>query len=466
MCLLLGTAWLGTAVCAPGGPAVSDKDDSPTFVSCSSSPSRRSCDMSTPTSLDTWESARSRAVALTLEAFRRGAQEIWEPQEADRAFLVPVALAREWKIPSAEVLDLKRHAVCQNASRIWAQAEGKRTMAVSGKGKELMITPNILTGILIGSLWIAVFLVGFCCLFAVQTPAAFEELSDFPLAVILPRSPSPAERLANLTSFPAYVDQKKQQFVIEGYFRLDWTDNRLATTGELEDVLVAAGAMRMNPMTTSFAYVRLRDNSLAEWYGTGAMNIYEDGQFEMHSLAALFCPSLSYKYIWVYFNLNRRPNSFLMFVVGTAILFIDRKVAPARVTIAVIPVLIMLNLENSASCRGYIQAVHSLAVCFGHDTPAGERPELNYLTWLTSFLFVMKLQNDCGYGAIAEPEFHNTDPHFYRTRLHGRNNIQQPHFRKFLLDVKKYLPGKPLDLSGLLLGVLLVTIIWLAYRWE
>ena len=32
------------------------------------------------------------------------------------------------------------------------------------------------------------FLVGFCCLFAVQTPAAFEELSDFPLAVILPRS--------------------------------------------------------------------------------------------------------------------------------------------------------------------------------------------------------------------------------------------------------------------------------------
>eukprot|EP00439_Symbiodinium_sp_Y106_P076665 s2129_g15.t2 len=71
-----------------------------------------------------------------------------------------------------------------------------RTMAVSGKalsvlswvllllasvdaqrttGKELMITPNILTGILIGSLWIAVFLVGFCCLFAVQTPAAFEE---------------------------------------------------------------------------------------------------------------------------------------------------------------------------------------------------------------------------------------------------------------------------------------------------
>ena len=44
-----------------------------------------------------------------------------------------------------------------------------------------------------------------------------------------------------------------------------------------------------------------------------------------------------------------------------------------------------------------------------------------------------------------------------RMRLHKhitvlnaqRNNIQQPHFRKFLLDVKKYLPGKPLDLSGL-----------------
>lgn len=38
-----------------------------------------------------------------------------------------------------------------------------------------MITPTILTGILIGSLWTLVFLVGFCCLFNVQTPAAFEE---------------------------------------------------------------------------------------------------------------------------------------------------------------------------------------------------------------------------------------------------------------------------------------------------
>lgn len=292
-----------------------------------------------------------------------------------------------------------------------------------------------------------------------------------------------------------------------------------------------------------------------------------------------------YKYIWVYFNLNRRPNSFLMFVVGTAILFvlvawaglfIDRKVAPARVTIAVIPVLIMLNLENSVTSR---------------------LPELNYLTWLTSFLFVMKLfglscvfeyglvwlllqveaERDRQFealtqmstiinkrsadqeGAIAEPEFHNTDPlavsvsasrhrknqvvvptppksepsmlipadgqvplpdmtavfkifdsdgdsdlsltevqkglrqlgqylskgqvqeMFLRLGAEG-NNIQQPHFRKFLLDVKKYLPGKAWKISYTekppslqvdlafrylyLFGVLLVTIIWLAYRWE
>mmetsp|Transcript_100721 Transcript_100721/g.139954 ORF Transcript_100721/g.139954 Transcript_100721/m.139954 type:complete len:84 (-) Transcript_100721:137-388(-) len=56
-----------------------------------------------------------------------------------------------------------------------ASVDAQRTTASKYEGKELMITPNILTGILIGSLWIAVFLVGFCCLFAVQTPAAFEE---------------------------------------------------------------------------------------------------------------------------------------------------------------------------------------------------------------------------------------------------------------------------------------------------
>mmetsp|Transcript_42920 Transcript_42920/g.80079 ORF Transcript_42920/g.80079 Transcript_42920/m.80079 type:complete len:85 (+) Transcript_42920:102-356(+) len=53
--------------------------------------------------------------------------------------------------------------------------DAQRSIASKSEGKELMITPNILTGILIGSLWIGVFLVGFCCLFSVQTPAAFEE---------------------------------------------------------------------------------------------------------------------------------------------------------------------------------------------------------------------------------------------------------------------------------------------------
>lgn len=113
--------------------------------------------------------------------------------------------------------------------------------------------------------------------------------------------PSPAERLANLTSFPAYdktarpnldlglpvdvgvqlylaaipeVDQKKQQFVIEGYFRLDWTDNRLATTGG-----PCSSTMILElPVSSVWQPDIYWDNSLAEWYGTGAMNIYEDGR--------------------------------------------------------------------------------------------------------------------------------------------------------------------------------------------
>eukprot|EP00438_Fugacium_kawagutii_P011565 Skav235019 [mRNA] locus=scaffold276:341002:342003:+ [translate_table: standard] len=57
------------------------------------------------------------------------------------------------------------------------------------QGQPLMLTPNIMTGILIGGLWTILFLVGFCCLFNVQTPAAFEELvaggSGLPLWVFL-----------------------------------------------------------------------------------------------------------------------------------------------------------------------------------------------------------------------------------------------------------------------------------------
>ena len=50
-------------------------------------------------------------------------------------------------------------------------------------------------------------------------------------------------------------------------------------------------------------------------------------------------------------------------------LFIDRKVAPARVAMAVIPVLIMLNLETSVR---------------------DSLPPLNTSTWLTGIIFLMK----------------------------------------------------------------------------
>merc|ERR1712232_1243368 len=53
--------------------------------------------------------------------------------------------------------------------------EAQRSVAGPNEGKELMVTPTIMTGILVGALWIMIFLVGFCCLFQVQTPSAFEE---------------------------------------------------------------------------------------------------------------------------------------------------------------------------------------------------------------------------------------------------------------------------------------------------
>ncbi|CAL1153294.1 unnamed protein product [Cladocopium goreaui] len=56
-----------------------------------------------------------------------------------------------------------------------AFATAQRSQASKYEGQPLMLTPNIMTGILIGSLWTVLFLVGFCCLFNVQTPAAFEE---------------------------------------------------------------------------------------------------------------------------------------------------------------------------------------------------------------------------------------------------------------------------------------------------
>jgi len=85
-----------------------------------------------------------------------------------------------------------------------------------------------------------------------------------------------------------------------------------------------------------------------------------------------------YSYVFVYFHLQRRPSSYMMFVFGTCVLFclvswsglfINRTVAPARVAIAVIPVLIILNLETGVTSR---------------------LPPLNYLTWLTSFLLWSK----------------------------------------------------------------------------
>merc|ERR1711972_802210 len=39
----------------------------------------------------------------------------------------------------------------------------------------LTVTPTIMTAILVGFLWLSLFLTGFCCLFQVQTPQTYEE---------------------------------------------------------------------------------------------------------------------------------------------------------------------------------------------------------------------------------------------------------------------------------------------------
>eukprot|EP00434_Breviolum_minutum_P041336 symbB.v1.2.036773.t1/scaffold5270.1/size29095/2 len=85
-----------------------------------------------------------------------------------------------------------------------------------------------------------------------------------------------------------------------------------------------------------------------------------------------------YSYLIIQLTLSRLSDCFMWFVVVTGVLFIlvtysglfiDRKVAPARVAMAVIPVLIMLNLETSVR---------------------DSLPPLNTSTWLTGIIFLMK----------------------------------------------------------------------------
>ncbi|CAJ1358539.1 unnamed protein product [Effrenium voratum] len=110
--------------------------------------------------------------------------------------------------------------------------------------------------------------------------------------------------------------------------------------------------------TSEWALKSASDEKVTEWFGAGANR-------------------KGYSYVWVYLELSRTPSSFMIFVFCTSVLFaavswaglfINRAVAPARVTIAVIPVLIMLNLSNTVN---------------------SQLPPLAYLTWLTSFLAAM-----------------------------------------------------------------------------
>ena len=101
---------------------------------------------------------------------------------------------------------------------------------------------------------------------------------------------------------------------------------------------------------------------------------------------------MAYAYLHIRLNLLRLSDSIIWFVVVTGVcftlvtfsgLFISRKLAPARVAMAVIPVLIMLNLETNVR---------------------DGLPPLNSSTWLTSLIGFMKAFCLCAvfeYGLVS-----------------------------------------------------------------
>jgi len=244
------------------------------------------------------------------------------------------------------------------------------------------------------------------------------------------------------------VDQKEQQLAVEGYYRTQWIDPRLALAERFE----GCNALTMQqPLPQSLPIWQpdiYFDNSVSEWYGAGSVTIYPNGrvfrsQRFFHQFGCLMSFSklpfdeqvctirigsyswdtsninatlfdgggvdvpadykgttefqlagatsevqvlyfygtgeaVGYSYVLIHLTLSRLADSYMTFVFVTCILFafvsfsglfINRAVAPARVAIAVIPVLIMLNLENNV---------------------ISNLPPLNYMTWLTSYLLLMK----------------------------------------------------------------------------
>merc|ERR1712217_843516 len=63
------------------------------------------------------------------------------------------------------------------AAMLMTLAASQRPLASKAELEQtpLMITPTIMTAMLVGVLWLTLFLTGFCCLFQVQTPQTYEE---------------------------------------------------------------------------------------------------------------------------------------------------------------------------------------------------------------------------------------------------------------------------------------------------
>merc|ERR1712014_373322 len=67
------------------------------------------------------------------------------------------------------------HAVLLALTWLTVEAQRPIPFKKEADGTELMITPNIMSAILFGIVWLMLFSAGFCCLFQVQTPSAYEE---------------------------------------------------------------------------------------------------------------------------------------------------------------------------------------------------------------------------------------------------------------------------------------------------
>ena len=68
------------------------------------------------------------------------------------------------------------------------------------------------------------------------------------------------------------MDQKGQQIALEGYFRWEWVDPRLAHNDDCGQITMQ---LPVDDVWQPDIYI---DNTLSEWYGAGSLIVYPDGR--------------------------------------------------------------------------------------------------------------------------------------------------------------------------------------------